>query len=160
MEENQEDSKKFKCLQCIFSTNHQSSLVAHVKGVHEKIKPHQCPKCHYSSARAHALKVHMQTHYRNEQLRFECTNCSFTTAIKHKLSAHIGSVHKKKQLLHCPECDYSSVIKSNMKDHILGKGLLYRWTEESVDIFWNNYYWGGGGKLHPKLHAGNGSFII
>ena len=65
-----------------------SSLNVHVKGVHEKLKPHACTKCEYSSNLRCNLQKHVEMVHENLKA-FKCQICSRGFSQIGNLKSHV-----------------------------------------------------------------------
>ena len=113
---------KFQCNQCDYEQVHMSSLIIHIKAVHERLKV-SCEVCDFQTGYKRALNDHMRiTH---EGRLFECKECNFTSRNRSSLSIHTTK-HKfkgsmwtnKKSRIQCSKCAYHSASTKQMKKHI------------------------------------------
>ena len=73
--------KKFKCEMCPYAASRKDTLQRHVKGVHEKVKPHMCEKCHYAAARKIDLQSHVKRVHEKDK-PYKCEMCPYAASQK------------------------------------------------------------------------------
>jgi len=86
--ENFHDNKYFKCEQCDYSAHQNSTLMTHVRIVHDKLE------------------------------RFACKICPFATAVKVNLEYHMIKEHGVDKPYKCNECNYECITKQNIEKHV------------------------------------------
>ena len=65
---------------CSFTGERKSSLVRHVRVVHDKEKPYSCPSCPYMTGDAGALRRHIKAiHDREKPFKCPSKECNFET---------------------------------------------------------------------------------
>ena len=84
------DENKYACEQCEYETQFKSTLVRHVKGVHEKIK-FPCTYCNYNATRLDSLKTHINAKHLG--VKFPCTQCDYQGSSSSHLYHHVKSKH-------------------------------------------------------------------
>ena len=135
--------KIFKCDKCPYTSYLNSTLKAHIKGVHDKIKNHVCGECGYAcshksnlnkhrnyctgqyvcgecgyaTSRMDSLKKHRDSAHNMGEKQFKCGQCPHTSSQKTRLKSHIEWVHDKIKRYVCEECGYASSDGSNLNKH-------------------------------------------
>ncbi|KAJ3644826.1 hypothetical protein Zmor_022528 [Zophobas morio] len=86
-------SEGYKCEQCSFKTNYESTLQNHVKVYHsENAKWFQCELCEYKGRTSKLLNDH-KTNIHELKTLVRCGLCNFVTNHKVSLKKHIGCKH-------------------------------------------------------------------
>ena len=89
------DNKYFKCEQCDYSAHQNSTLMTHVRIVHDKLE------------------------------RFACKICPFATAVKVNLEYHMIKEHGVDKPYKCNECNYECITKQNIEKHVQSATNLF-----------------------------------
>ena len=108
----------------------------HIEGVNEKSRKHGCKECGYATFTKSTLMKHMKELHENPMDHIsaeggcatsqkgklsKCDQCPYTTGHQQRLRLHIEGVHKKVMNHTCGECGYAASWKSNLKRHIQTK---------------------------------------
>ena len=148
------------CDKCDYVTSNPSSLLNHIKAVHEKVKRFHCDLCDYACYYGYDLKKHKQFHEnnplfegkqhlwttnklqnKNSNHEEKCNLCDFTVKNPFALKQHIESVHEKVKKYYCDVCNFGFYHSFGLKKHykrIHGKDLLlkdlanYQPTKEKI----------------------------
>ena len=115
------------CDKCDYVTSNPSSLLNHIKAVHEKVKRFHCDLCDYACYYGYDLKKHKQFHENNPL--FEGKQHLWTT-----------KKHEKVKKYYCDVCNFGFYHSFGLKKHykrIHGKDLLqdlanYQPTKEKI----------------------------
>ena len=67
-----------RCQECDFSTDRISSLKAHMKLVHRKLKLHQCTECNFNASKCILLRRHLKLVHKKFK-QHQCPKCSYST---------------------------------------------------------------------------------
>ena len=108
----------FKCRECLFKTHVESSLLQHMKSIHE-ISTSQLfiLRCEYQCTRISRLGNHKR---KNANL-LKCSKCDYRTHSKNSLRLHKKFEHENlrsnSHYFSCLECDYRCARKGNLKIH-------------------------------------------
>ena len=108
-----DDSKKFKCEKCEFSTHTQKNLTQHIYVRHKKDEHKKCDICDKRFPQAFLLKQHMEITHKGENKRHICDKCGKSFAYKNGIKDHKctpGVV--KRTSWDCDKCD--AVFKREM----------------------------------------------
>ena len=93
-----------------------SSLVRHLRVLHEKGQSFKCLDCgKLFGAKAH-LDIHVRTVHEERQ-PFKCPDCGLLFGHKSSLKSHVKSVHKNVRLHVCETCQKAFGRKSHLKQH-------------------------------------------
>ena len=61
-----------------FSEGRKGNVKRHIDSVHNKLKPHKCLMCNYTSSQKGTLKRHIDSIH-NQLKAHKCTMCDYTT---------------------------------------------------------------------------------
>lgn len=115
-------------------------------------KKHKCEECNFKTSHFNSLKRHLNHHRSKKDTEtFECYQCGFKTTVKFKLISHMQWHQKEKKFIylsdrkrpygfypnHCPDCDYQTNDKSNMRRHLMKHGRL---IERCFNCFHCDYH--------------------
>lgn len=138
--------KSFICPHCSTSFEKVSSLISHLKEIHnESFDQNTCPICHIQlkpgywvlpehMKRLHDCSVHKckicdktiqnlskyqyhMNYYHTEKTIFTCDECGFTTKLKDSFIEHVKSHSATEKNVQCPDCDKKFFSKKNMQKH-------------------------------------------
>jgi KRAB domain-containing zinc finger protein len=73
--------------------------------------------CNYSAAQKERIENHIRLVHEGNNKRHKCPNCEFSTVRKYNLKMHISAVHEKNRPHQCPLCEYSAAQKKNLTQH-------------------------------------------
>ena len=106
-------AKRFPCDLCGYTANRKEWLVAHVNGVHLKVKPFKCDTCNFATTHKRSLAYHkMKPH-------LTCEQCPFITVGNSQMKFHM-SRHQKSSIdpeLKCLDCSFTCKSASELVDH-------------------------------------------
>ncbi|CAG9864218.1 unnamed protein product [Phyllotreta striolata] len=88
------DVRAYKCPYCPKAFKTSVQLAGH-KNSH--VKPFSCTKCNRPFASLYAVRAHMETHERENNLKFDCWLCGATYARAFALKDHMNSQHAGEQ---------------------------------------------------------------
>ena len=120
----------------------KDNFYAHIRDVHAGIRRHQCKLCPSSFNKLDTLKDHERTHtgertfkcsicsasFKQRQAlnrhvlthgpkQFDCSICKKTFSRTEHLKTHM-KIHTREGLRKCPNCDYESIVRSNLRKHM------------------------------------------
>ena len=124
------------CEFCDYVTSNPSSLLNHIKAVHEKVKRFHCDLCDYACYYGYDLKKHQKLHEsnplfegkehlwttkklqnKNSNHDEKCNFCDFTVKNPSTLLNHIKAVHEKVKRFYCDLCDYACYYSPDLTKH-------------------------------------------
>ena len=114
-----EKMSKVKCSYCDEQFKSSASLEIHERKFHlgEDIKK-ACEVCGQvvSKMKEHMLRKHPENLDTKQITNFLCPQCDYTTRIKSTLKQHIFNIHTERNLS-CELCKYKTAIKSQLNQH-------------------------------------------
>ena len=84
------------------------------------LKQISCDHCNFKSFTMYDIENHMKSYCPRRQI-FTCSDCKEDFSQKKNLTAHMQCAHGRKRLFFdfkCPECNFSSMNKSGLMNHI------------------------------------------
>ena len=102
-----EKSRKHGCEECGYATFTKSTLMKHMKEVHENKKDPISAEGVYASSQKGKLS--------------KCEQCPYKTYHQQRMRLHIEGVHEKVLKHTCGECGYAATWRSNLKRHMQTK---------------------------------------
>ena len=124
------------CDRCDYVASNPSTLLNHIKAVHEKVKRFYCDLCDYACYYSPDLTKHKKFHENNPLFKARnylgrtknslisetnqeqaCNLCGFTGKCPTKLQHHIKDVHEKVKRFHCDLCDFACYYGYDLKKH-------------------------------------------
>eukprot|EP00092_Neocalanus_flemingeri_P028184 GFUD01030607.1.p1 GENE.GFUD01030607.1~~GFUD01030607.1.p1 ORF type:complete len:410 (-),score=99.13 GFUD01030607.1:50-1279(-) len=107
------------CPWCAKQFKSKSSLEVHEKKVHlgEDLKK-ACEVCGQvvSKMKEHMLRKHPENLDNKHIINYQCPHCDYSTRIKSTLKQHILNIHTERNLC-CDQCDYKSALKTQLNQH-------------------------------------------
>ena len=112
-----------RCVQCDFVAAEASTLLNHVKTVHDRTRDKACPHCEYRCSAPGTLGRHVRTvHERLNKYPCPRTRCEYSATQVYNLRRHLRSVHadgrepeaveeggeEKKPICECEMCEKHS----------------------------------------------------
>ena len=112
--------KKFQCDKCNLSFPSKANLANHMV-VHNDERPFICnfPGCEFRSKYIISLKQHKERH--SSKRKFPCPMCHKRFPTKYEMDRHILRIHTKEKSVHCDQCDYTTSLRSNLRNHQVEK---------------------------------------
>jgi hypothetical protein len=114
------DEKKYPCPQCGRRFEQPSYVKRHVKAVHDKEKPFECPHsgCYYKAAHKGTLTKHITTVHENKR-PFSCQICGISFSKENRLHDHMV-VHTPRENAthHCKYCSTSYAKEHLLRNHL------------------------------------------
>ncbi|KAG5877630.1 hypothetical protein JTB14_030028 [Gonioctena quinquepunctata] len=115
--------RAYKCPYCPKAFKTSVQLAGH-KNSH--VKPFTCTECNRPFASLYAVRAHMETHKRENNLKFDCWLCGATYARAFALRDHMKSQH-------ADENDKMSNVTSNDMDDVETRNSVSQIKHELVD---------------------------
>lgn len=142
--------KNYKCNMCGKAFVQNGDLRKHVRSVHEKYKPHQCPICHRFLAKG--LKEHIRRHT-GESSRFTCDICSKSLSSKYAVDTHMRRVHRLEgeKKIKCDMCEQRFWDQYGLKKHMQ---VHTGEKPHKCDICSKNFSTGQSLMQHMRMHTG------
>jgi hypothetical protein len=112
----EQNTKKFKCDICDYSTTNQSILNRHTNFVHLKMKIFECTQCFNKFGSNARLQKHIVSVH-NKRKEFQCDHCDEAFCWKGDLNNHKNVTHRKIKNYRCDLCDYSSYTSATLVHH-------------------------------------------
>jgi len=109
--------KLHQCPECHYATARMHVLETHINTVHKGLKPYKCEDCTDSFGHASTLKSHVNAVHKGLK-PYKCTQCSNAFAHSSTLRIHIRTVHKGEKPYKCDLCSYSAGQSTNLRTHI------------------------------------------
>ena len=114
--------QKFSCQLCGKKFISSSAMSVHNKSVHQKLKDVKCTHCEFTTSTKGTLKSHvLSKHTRDDSDKLKNSHCEYRTYEKTYLSIREKSVHLKLKDIKCPNCEFITSTKQNLRMHILNK---------------------------------------
>ncbi|KAI5719591.1 hypothetical protein M8J76_012230 [Diaphorina citri] len=107
-----------QCLLCTKFYADIKCLKKHIREVHKRLKPFQCPVCGFTTGRKATLQLHVRQHTREKP--YACPTCEFKTGDHNVLRKHVQR-HMPVKKYQCTFCSYSCTERFRLKDHTLAK---------------------------------------
>ncbi|XP_060078832.1 uncharacterized protein LOC132558272 [Ylistrum balloti] len=89
------------------------------KLIHREQTPFICEKCGQGFKSRTCLNSHV-FHRHNSVRKHDCTDCEKSFKTKTQLMVH-HRIHTGEKPFHCPDCDYKSTTRGNMRLHLTNK---------------------------------------
>ena len=105
---------KFPCQHCDKIFKVKTSLVNHVKIVHEGLKPFTCHFCPYSASSKSNLVIHERQH--TGEKPYSCSYCEYRCADKTSLNKH-SLRHTGVKRFFCKLCKFGTIQAANLGYH-------------------------------------------
>ncbi|KAJ8705969.1 hypothetical protein PYW07_010746 [Mythimna separata] len=105
------------CLTCGYSTSKLSHFKQHEK-THTQNSQIKCSFCEYTTYHPPNLKIHERTHTNDKPYTCSFNGCEYRCAAKSGLTSHMLKHEKKKNMIYCDKCSYSTVYKQSLKKHM------------------------------------------
>ena len=103
---------------CTIKTDCQERLVAHVNGVHFKLRPFQCKFCSSSFKPKAHMEAHVNAfHTENRVHKYQCDNCEYKTSDSRNFKNHVNAVHLKIRPYKCDACNQTFTQKPHLNTH-------------------------------------------
>jgi hypothetical protein len=134
------DGVKYACPLCGKSFNSKQNMTAHIKHVHQKVKPNKCPKCGVLFECQGSLTRHIKdVHDKVRAFNCELCNKSFKRGPARKL--HIESQHENiRYPCTWPDCTHQAPDKNSLKIHLRrhNKDWIFecQLCEDQLNIRW------------------------
>ncbi|GAB6019947.1 hypothetical protein CHUAL_001476 [Chamberlinius hualienensis] len=81
----------------------------------------QCEQCSYSTKRKDSFRNHLDTHDPDDSKKYVCDLCSKAFRSRGRHRRHLRSHHNPEQLLKCCHCDYQSIERATLHQHLAAK---------------------------------------
>lgn len=106
--------ENLKCFTCGKHFKKKSSLVLHVKTIHDSLRNFNCPLCLKTVTNHKYFELHLQAHNRN--FNFSCDQCGKGFAHKHHYKVHTQTQHSNCSFV-CDQCGKNFSAASYLKKH-------------------------------------------
>lgn len=107
--------KSFVCDQCGMQLSCKVSLRLHIRRVHLKLRPYQCPDCPFAATNYQSWSSHKLLH---QGIRpFSCDQCTFTCVQSYQLKSHMRT-HSGEKPYKCTQCNYAAAWNVQLKEHV------------------------------------------
>lgn len=125
---------QYNCTHCAYTSSKKKELILHTKEIHQNCKSFTCEKCENKCFKdrgklnAHIKKVH------EKKRSFLCDMCDKSYLEKAHLEVHMAAKHDiNATYLNCENCDYKTVIRGNLYNHMKYKhaDLLVNQSDET-----------------------------
>lgn len=113
-----EEEKRYKCEHCEYTTHIRSRMKNHMV-VHTNEQPYTCEICDKKFSWSHTLRLHTKNYHSVTKVKFVCPyNCGKVCNIDSSLRDHIARQHENTTTQLCKDCEYTTTIRADMKNHI------------------------------------------
>ena len=114
----EENSKKFKCDKCTFSSDKKGIVKTHTQQIHEKIS-FKCEigDCNIKYRTKYNLKVHVDSFHKG--ITFDCVICSKKYPSIETLKYHTKETHERVYDVKCQKCDFVTYYQKALQKHLL-----------------------------------------
>ena len=115
-----EEHRKYlsTCVKCQLTFTSDGTLKVHKQNVHLTPK-YQCAECGEAFLKQRNLDKHkFRIHNDRSVTHYKCPHCDFESVIRENLKEHINVVHTQEKLYHCPHCDFTNLRQKVLKSHI------------------------------------------
>ena len=114
----EENSKKFKCDKCTFSSDKKGIVKTHTQNIHEKIS-FKCEigDCNIKYRTKYNLKVHVDSFHKG--ITFDCVICSKKYPSIETLKYHTKETHERVYDVKCQKCDFVTYYQKALQKHLL-----------------------------------------
>ena len=82
----------------------------------EELSYYKCPLCDFKGMRRSDLKTHVNQEH--DGRRYKCQTCPSVFKLISGLQKHISEVHCKMNELKCDECDFKTLRKAGLENHV------------------------------------------
>ena len=112
---------EYACDECDDNFENEELLIEHLELVHdEDVALYPCDNCDYFAETSEKLQIHINTdHAKSKKLKTEymCPECDYTTNDKADIKNHLLQEHSN-NVYFCKECKMEFQLKSNLDKHI------------------------------------------
>jgi len=118
---NRKEVQKYPCDLCGKILGNKNSLETHIRKHGQKDQrttKMTCDLCGQviSKRREHMLRKHPEALGEGNLVTFNCPQCSYSTRIKSTLKQHISNMHTERNMS-CDKCEYKTAVKSQLNLH-------------------------------------------
>ena len=114
-----ENSKKFKCDKCPFSSDKKGIVKTHTQQIHEQVT-FKCDigDCNRKYRAKYSLKVHVNSFHKG--ITFDCVICSRKYPSIETLRTHTRVNHENGRVynIKCKECDFVTYYQKGLESHL------------------------------------------
>ncbi|XP_065647807.1 uncharacterized protein LOC100199249 isoform X6 [Hydra vulgaris] len=111
-----DNSKKYKCAYCRYSSNNTQHIQEHTNS-HTGERPFKCNECAINYTSKTALRRHCSRKHKNAEKNFKCDQCEYKTYQLSTLNTH-KKIHLTENHLKCDKCGYTCYSKARLEQHI------------------------------------------
>jgi hypothetical protein len=109
---------EYKCSQCNFICNWESSLQSHYVKCHGGAKEFECEYCEFTCRWKTGFNKHMrEKHTETGKLSTQCSHCGIQFTCRRDLKRHVKENHEKPIEFNCSYCGKNFPKKPNLKIH-------------------------------------------
>lgn len=116
--------RKFKCDQCVFSTNRKNHLKYHFNTKHASdgnLMWYNCEKCNWKGEFFRSLRKHVAEKHSDEKKIYQCDACHYKTSARNSIRRHKLVKHTSDYLItwhNCKICSYRGKHKDYLSQHM------------------------------------------
>ena len=125
------ESEPLLCDQCDYKTQREDTLKKHKMNMHGSPNDRNdlnkifCDACEFSTTRLDTLRNHKLSVHQG--VRYNCPECDKFFTQERNMKMHIKVIHLRETELSCDQCEYTTLWKDSMHQHIKTKheGVAY-----------------------------------
>ena len=125
------ESEPLLCDQCDYKTQREDTLKKHKMNMHGKPEDRNdlnkiaCDACEFSTTRLDTLRHHKLSVHQG--VRYNCPECDKFFTQERNMKMHVKVIHLRETILSCDQCEYTTLWKDSMHQHIKTKheGVAY-----------------------------------
>ena len=125
------ESEPLLCDQCDYKTQREDTLKKHKMNMHgrpedrDDLNKMSCDECGFSTTRLDTLRNHKLSVHQG--IRYNCPECGKFFTQERNMKMHVRVIHSRETTLSCDQCDYTTLWKDSMHQHIRTKheGVTY-----------------------------------
>ena len=111
------NTQLIQCDQCDYKCKERNSLKDHISTVHIRKRAFKCERCPERFFSYGAMKQHEYTKHKNTEKRFKCIECDYKSVSKQTLQNHLNGVHLGLRPFKCKACGQGFTQQSHMNSH-------------------------------------------
>ncbi|XP_060517201.1 zinc finger protein 271-like [Cylas formicarius] len=149
--------EKYKCLVCCMSFSNKSKFLSHQK-THDDSKPFKCVQCFQSFLKEVHLNVHLRSHTKNEEKKFDCKICGQHFIFEYLLKQHEFK-HSDVKPHPCPKCDKGCLTSESLRRHMKVHDEDYSKKVHICTDCKKEFLYPSALMEHMKLHTGEKPYL-